>query len=123
MKANVKKYLKMVRDVQEMNNLVSEAKTKCFWDVEVMNACKEWDQTLKNNPICLPPELVQEHEPAPSDDHQQHENAASEVQHVDTANEESRQNEEAHQVISKVLVQLASEGNTCELNINTCDIM
>ncbi|KAJ0476935.1 hypothetical protein HanHA300_Chr13g0482811 [Helianthus annuus] len=110
MKANVKKYLKMVRDVQEMNNLVSEAKTKCFWDVEVMNACKEWDQTLKNNPICLPPEPVQEDEPAASPVHQEPENPTSEVHHEVDTNKEGREDEEAQKVISSVLVQLASEG-------------
>ncbi|KAJ0434994.1 hypothetical protein HanIR_Chr17g0888251 [Helianthus annuus] len=110
MKANVKKYLKMVRDVQEMNNLVSEAKTKCFWDVEVMNACKEWDQMLKNNPICLPPEPVQEHEPATSPVHQEPENPTSEVHHEVDTNKEGREDEEAQKVISSVLVQLASEG-------------
>ncbi|XP_022004933.2 uncharacterized protein LOC110902959 [Helianthus annuus] len=100
----------MVRDVQEMNNLVSEAKTKCFWDVEVMNACKEWDQTLKNNPICLPPEPVQEDEPAASPVHQEPENPTSEVHHEVDTNKEGREDEEAQKVISSVLVQLASEG-------------
>ena len=106
MKANVKKYIKMVQDVQGMNNLVSEAKTKCFWDPEIMEACKQWDETLRNNPICVPPDSVQkpgtapsdvDQEPgtAPSDVHQQPENAAYDVHHEDTTNEESRQNEEA----------------------------
>ncbi|KAJ0751674.1 hypothetical protein HanPI659440_Chr09g0315571 [Helianthus annuus] len=51
MKANVKKYIKMVQDVQGMNNLVSEAKTKCFWDSEIMEACKQWDETLRIIPF------------------------------------------------------------------------
>ncbi|KAJ0668988.1 hypothetical protein HanPI659440_Chr17g0695921 [Helianthus annuus] len=110
MKANGKKYIKMVQDVQGMNNLVSEAKTKCFWDPEIMEACKQWDETLRNNPICVPPDSVQEHETAPSHVHQQPENAASEVHHEVTTNEESRQNEEAQQVISNFLVPMASEG-------------
>ncbi|MFS7984933.1 hypothetical protein Hanom_Chr11g00992491 [Helianthus anomalus] len=121
----------MVQDVQGMNNLVTEARTKCFWDPEIMEACKQWDETLRNNPICVPPDSVEEPETAPSDVHQQHENAAPEVQepgtapsdvhqqlenapseihHEDTTNEESRQNEEAQQVTSNVLEQMASEG-------------
>ncbi|KAJ0506113.1 hypothetical protein HanLR1_Chr12g0455151 [Helianthus annuus] len=110
MKANFKKYLKMVQDVQVMNNLVSEAKTKCFWDPEVMEACKEWDQTLQNNPICVPPDSVQKHETAASPVHQEPENPASEVHHEVTTNEEGREDEEAQKVISTVLVQMASEG-------------
>ncbi|XP_022014113.2 uncharacterized protein LOC110913598 [Helianthus annuus] len=110
MKANVKKYLKMVKDVQEMNNVVSEAKTKCFWDSEVMKAYKEWDQTLQNNPICVPPDPVQEHETAASPVHQEPETPACEVHHEVTTHEEGREDEEAQKVISTVLVQMASEG-------------
>ncbi|MFS7947336.1 hypothetical protein Hanom_Chr06g00547151 [Helianthus anomalus] len=72
------------------------------------------DETLRNNPICVPHDSVQkpesvpsdvDQEPgtAPSDVHQQPENAASDVHHEDTTNEESRQNEETQQVISNVL--------------------
>ncbi|KAJ0471517.1 hypothetical protein HanHA89_Chr15g0597021 [Helianthus annuus] len=75
-----------------------------------MNACKEWDQTLKNNPICLPPEPVQEDEPAASPVHQEPENPTSEVHHEVDTNKEGREDEEAQKVISSVLVQLASEG-------------
>ncbi|MFS7920248.1 hypothetical protein Hanom_Chr03g00222271 [Helianthus anomalus] len=117
-----------------MNNLVLEAKTKCFWDPEIMVACKQWDETLRNNPICVPFDFIEEPEAAPSDGHQQHENAAAEVQepgtapshqqlenapseinHEDTTNEESRQNEEAQQVISNFLEQMASEGAISKL--------
>ena len=95
-----------------------------------MKACKEWDQTLQNNPICVPPDSVQEHETAASPVHQEPENPASEVHHEVTTNEEGREDdeegrkdEEAQKVISTVLVQMASEGKTCELNNNTCEIM
>ncbi|XP_035838920.1 uncharacterized protein LOC118486526 [Helianthus annuus] len=110
MKANVKKYIKMVQDDQGMNNLVSEVKTKCFWDPEIMEACKQWDETIRNNPICVPPDSVQEHETSPSHVHQEPENPASEVHHEVTTNEEGRQDEEAQKVISNFLVQMASEG-------------
>ncbi|MFS8017330.1 hypothetical protein Hanom_Chr15g01379091 [Helianthus anomalus] len=85
-----------------MNNLVSDAKTKCFWDPEIMEACKKWDGTLRNNPICVPPDSVQEPETAPSDVHQE-----------DKTNEECRENEEAQRIISNVVdtvKQMESEG-------------
>ncbi|KAJ0592351.1 hypothetical protein HanHA300_Chr03g0084041 [Helianthus annuus] len=71
MRINVKKYIEMVQIVQDMNNLVSDAKTNCFWDPEIMEACKQWDDTLRNNPVCVPPDSVQEPETAPSNVHQE----------------------------------------------------
>ncbi|MFS7903443.1 hypothetical protein Hanom_Chr01g00024101 [Helianthus anomalus] len=87
-----------------------------------MKACKQWDETLQNNPICVPPDSVQKHETAPSGVHQQPENAAHEVHHEDTTNEESRQNEEAQQVISNVLVQMVSEGKTFDFKLTHANL-
>ncbi|MFS7984721.1 hypothetical protein Hanom_Chr11g00989871 [Helianthus anomalus] len=41
MRINVKKYIEIIQIVQDMHNLVSDAKTKCFWDPEIMEACKQ----------------------------------------------------------------------------------
>ncbi|KAJ0469505.1 hypothetical protein HanIR_Chr14g0708621 [Helianthus annuus] len=75
-----------------------------------MKACKQWEETLQNNHICVPHDSVQEHETAASPVHQEPENPASKVHHEVTTNEEGRQDEEAQKVISNVLVQMASEG-------------
>ncbi|MFS7975672.1 hypothetical protein Hanom_Chr10g00883361 [Helianthus anomalus] len=57
-----------------------------------MEVCKQWDDTLRNSPICVSPDSVQEPETAPCDVHQ-----------ADNTNEECRENEEAQQVISNVV--------------------
>ncbi|MFS7968081.1 hypothetical protein Hanom_Chr09g00793351 [Helianthus anomalus] len=45
MDKNIKKYISLVT---EMNNLVKGVKEKFFWDVEIMERCKRWDDAVKN---------------------------------------------------------------------------
>ncbi|XP_035834040.1 uncharacterized protein LOC118482601 [Helianthus annuus] len=45
MDKNINKYISLVT---EMNNLVKGVKEKCFWDVEIMEMCKRWDDAVKN---------------------------------------------------------------------------
>ncbi|MFS7998193.1 hypothetical protein Hanom_Chr12g01150861 [Helianthus anomalus] len=43
--SNIKRYNKLVT---EMNEMVKEAKAKCYWDLEIMKMCKKWDEIVKN---------------------------------------------------------------------------
>ncbi|MFS7918871.1 hypothetical protein Hanom_Chr03g00206251 [Helianthus anomalus] len=66
------------------------------------NINKKWDDTLRNNQVCVPPDSVQETETAPSNVHQE-----------DKTNEEWKENEEAQKIISNVVdtvKQMESEG-------------
>ncbi|KAJ0932307.1 hypothetical protein HanPSC8_Chr04g0172151 [Helianthus annuus] len=45
MDKNINKYISLVT---EMNNLVKGVKERCFWDVEIMERCKRWDDAVKN---------------------------------------------------------------------------
>ncbi|KAJ0754724.1 putative Ulp1 protease family catalytic domain, papain-like cysteine peptidase superfamily [Helianthus annuus] len=55
---NIKKYISLVSD---MNNLVKGVKEKYFWDVEIMERCKRWNDTVKNtvstNTVSIPDEV------------------------------------------------------------------
>ncbi|MFS8023738.1 hypothetical protein Hanom_Chr16g01455041 [Helianthus anomalus] len=97
--------------VQEMNNLVSDAKTKCFWDAKIMQVCKQWEDTLRKTTVCVPPNSVREPE-----------SAACNVDQGDNAYEECRGNVEVQEVIANVVDSvrhMESEGKTCDF-ICTC---
>ncbi|XP_035836075.1 uncharacterized protein LOC110885937 [Helianthus annuus] len=55
---NIKKYISLVSD---MNNLVKGVKEKFFWDVEIMERCKKWNDAVKNtvskNTVSIPDEV------------------------------------------------------------------
>ncbi|KAJ0832491.1 hypothetical protein HanPSC8_Chr15g0679361 [Helianthus annuus] len=55
---NIKKYISLVSD---MNNLVKGVKEKYFWDVEIMERCKRWNDAVKNtvstNTVSIPDEV------------------------------------------------------------------
>ncbi|XP_035845347.1 uncharacterized protein LOC110933857 [Helianthus annuus] len=52
---NIKKYISLVSD---MNNLVKGVKEKYFWDVEIMERCKKWNDAVKStvskNTVSIP---------------------------------------------------------------------
>ncbi|MFS7930352.1 hypothetical protein Hanom_Chr04g00343251 [Helianthus anomalus] len=41
----INKYISLVT---EMNNIVTDAKEKCYWDPDIMIMCKRWDDAVKN---------------------------------------------------------------------------
>ncbi|MFS7975005.1 hypothetical protein Hanom_Chr10g00875421 [Helianthus anomalus] len=45
MDKNINKYISLVT---EMNNIVTDAKEKCFWDPDIMRMSKRWDDAIKN---------------------------------------------------------------------------
>ncbi|MFS7888825.1 hypothetical protein Hanom_Chr00s000002g01599651 [Helianthus anomalus] len=45
MDKNINKYISLVT---EMNNIVTDAMEKCFWDPDIMRMCKRWDDAVKN---------------------------------------------------------------------------
>ncbi|KAJ0440481.1 hypothetical protein HanIR_Chr16g0787231 [Helianthus annuus] len=53
MDKNIKKYISLVT---EMNNLVKGVKEKFFWDVEIMERCKKWNDAVKNT-VSIPDEV------------------------------------------------------------------
>ncbi|KAJ0797255.1 hypothetical protein HanPI659440_Chr04g0171771 [Helianthus annuus] len=110
MTSNIKKYNALVQIVQEMNNLVSDAKTKCFWDQEIMQVCKQWEDTLRSTPVCVPPDSVREPQ-----------SAACDVDQEVIANEECRGDAEAQEVIANVVDSvrhIESEGKTCDFIVH-----
>ncbi|KAJ0770596.1 hypothetical protein HanPI659440_Chr07g0259441 [Helianthus annuus] len=42
---NINKYIALVT---KMNNIVTDAKEKCYWDPDIMRMCKRWDDAVKN---------------------------------------------------------------------------
>ncbi|MFS7953989.1 hypothetical protein Hanom_Chr07g00625071 [Helianthus anomalus] len=45
MDSNIDKYIALIT---EMNNIVTDAKEKCYWDLDIMRMCKRWDDAVKN---------------------------------------------------------------------------